>query len=49
MERRKTKAIAAKRQKVRRGTSLSSKEEESYKSNTKNKIDPDQANNEYPL
>ena len=45
VERQKIKAMAAKRQKARGGISLSSKEKKSYKNDTGDKIDPDQANN----
>ena len=43
VERRKTEAMAAKYQRARGGISLSSKQEENYKSVTGDKTDPDQA------
>ncbi len=46
VERRKTKAMAAKCQRARRGISLFSEEEEIYESDTENKTDPDQANDD---
>ena len=46
MERRKTKAMAAKRQRARRGINSSSKEEENYKSDTGDETDLDQAGND---
>lgn len=49
MERRKIEAMAAKCQKTRKRISLSNKEKESYESDTKDEIDPNQANDEYPL
>lgn len=47
IKKRKTQAIAAKYQKARRGISMFKKEKENYNGDTKNKIDSDQANNEY--
>ncbi len=41
----KTKAMAAKHQKARRGISLSSEEEKNYESDTKDETDPDEADN----
>ena len=49
MEKRKTKAMAAKHRKDRREISLSSEEKGNYESNTKDDTDPDQADNKYPL
>ena len=49
IERRKTEAMAAKRQKARRGISLSSEEKENYKSNTKDETNPDQAGDDKNL
>ncbi len=49
VERRKIKAIAVKCQNARRGISLSNKEEENYKNNTGDEIDPDQADNDEKL
>ncbi len=46
VERRKTEAIAAKRQRARGGISLSSEEEENYESDTEDETDLDQANND---
>ena len=46
MERRKTKAMAARRQKAKRGISLSNEEKENYESDTGEKTDPDQAGND---
>ncbi len=40
VERRKTEAMTAKRQRVRRGISLSSEEEEIYKIDTRGETDP---------
>ncbi len=45
VERQKTEAMAAKRQRAKRGISLSSEEEETYKNNTGDETDPDQADN----
>ena len=49
VERQKTEAMAAKRYRDRRRTSFSSKKEGNYESDTKNDVDPDQANNKYLL
>lgn len=49
VKRQKTEAIATKRQRIRKRISLSNKEEESYKSNIGDEMDPDQANDEYSL
>lgn len=50
VERRKTEAIATKRQRVRGEISLSSKKEKNYESNTSNEMDLDQVGKEkYPL
>ena len=46
MERQKTKAIAARRQRTRRRISLSSEKEENYESDIRDKTDPDQAGND---
>ncbi len=46
VERRKTKAMAAKRQRVRKRIRLFSKEKENYKSNTGNETDLGQSNND---
>ena len=43
VEKQKTEAMAVRRQRARRGISLSSKEEENYESDTRDKTDPDQA------
>lgn len=47
MERRKTKAIATKRQNTRRGISLSSEKKENYESDSKNESYIDQVNDKY--
>lgn len=49
MEKRKIKAMAAKHQRAKKRISLSNKEERNYKSDTGDKTNLDQANNEYPL
>ena len=49
MKRRKTKAMAAKRQRARGGIHLSSEEKEDYESNTRDEIDSDQADDKYLL
>lgn len=49
VERRKTEAMAAKRQRARGGISLSSEEGGNYESDTGDETDPDQANDEYLL
>ena len=41
--------MATKRQRARRGIDLSNEEKDIYESNTRDKIDPDQANDKYPL
>ena len=46
VEKRKTKAIAAKRQRARREISLSIEEKKNYESDTADERDPDQANND---
>ena len=46
VERRKTKAIAVKRWKARKEISSYNKEIENYESDTRDKIDPDQASND---
>lgn len=49
IEQRKTKDMAAKRQKTRGGIRLSSKKQQNYKSDLKDKTNPDLANEEYLL
>ncbi len=49
VERRKTEAMSAKRQRARGGRSLSNEEEKIYESNTGDKTDPNQANNDKNL
>ena len=49
MERRKIEAMSARRQRARRRISFFSKEERSYKSDTGDETDLDQADNKYPL
>lgn len=49
IERRKTKVIAAKRWRARRGVSLFNKEERNYESDTRDKTDLDQVNDKYLL
>ncbi len=49
VERRKTEGIATKRQRARRGISLSRKEKENYESDTGDETDPDQAVNDENL
>ena len=50
VEKQKTKAMATKRQRAREEISWSSKKEENYESDTRNKTDPNQAsNNKNPL
>lgn len=49
VEKQKTEATAAKRQKTRGGISLFNEEEKDYESVTGDKIDPNQANDKYPL
>ena len=49
IEKRKIKAMAARRQRIRRGISLSSKEEENYKSDTRDETDSEQAGNDQNL
>ncbi len=50
MERWKTEAMVAKCQRARGGINSSSREEENYESNTRDKTDPDQAgDDENPL
>ena len=46
VERRKTKTMAARRQRAKRGINLSNKEKKNYESNTKDETDPDQAGND---
>ncbi len=46
VEKQKTKTIAAKRRKARGGISLFSEEEENCESDTRDKTDPDQVNND---
>ena len=46
IEKRKIKAMAARRQRARRGISLSNEEEENYEKNTGDKTDLDQASND---
>lgn len=45
--RQKTKAMVAKCQRARGGSSLSSKEEKNYKNNIEDRTNPDQANDKY--
>lgn len=49
MEKRKIKAMAAKRQRAKKRISLSNKKKRNYESDTGDKTDLDQANNEYLL
>ncbi len=49
VERRKTETIAAKHQRARGGSSLSSKEEENYESDTKDETDLDYTDNDENL
>ena len=49
VEKEKTKAMAARRQKAKRGISLSNEEEENYENDTGDETDPDQANNDKNL
>ncbi len=49
VKRRKTKSMVAKRWRARKRISLSSEEEENYKSDTRDETDPDQANNDKHL
>lgn len=49
VDRQKTEAITVRQQKVRGGISFSSKEKGSYGSDIRDKTDPDQVDNEYPL
>ena len=49
MERWKTKAMTAKRRRNRRGISLSIEKKKNYESNTEDDMDPNQADNKYPL
>lgn len=49
MKKQKIKAMVIKYQKTRRGISQSSKKKSNYKSDTKDKIDLNQANNKYIL
>ncbi len=46
VEKRKIEVIAVKRQRVKGGIRLSNKEEENYESDTRDKTDPDQANDD---
>ena len=46
VEKRKTKAIAARRQRIRGGISLSSEKKENYERDIKDKTDPDQIGND---
>ena len=48
VERQKTKAMAAKYHKNRRGISLSSRKEENYKSDIKHNINAEQVKDKYP-
>ena len=49
VERRRTKTMAAKCQRAKERISLSSEEEKDYKSDSKDEIDPDPANDKYLL
>lgn len=49
VEKRKAEVLTVKRLRARRGISLSSIKEENYESDTKDNIDPDQANDKYLL
>lgn len=49
LKKQRTKAIVAKRQRIKKEISLSNKEEENYKSDIRDKTDSNQANDEYPL
>ena len=49
VEKQKTRALAAKRQRARKGISLSNKKEQSYEIDTRDNIDLDQVNDEYSL
>ena len=46
VEKQKTKTIAARHQRARGGICLSSEEKKNYESDTKDKMDPNQANND---
>ena len=49
VERRKTKAMVIKRQRAKRGLSLSNEEKEDFKSDNGDEINLDQADDKYPL
>ena len=49
VKKQKIKAMVAKCQKARGGIGLSSKKEGNYENDTRNKTDPDQVNDKYPL
>lgn len=47
VEKWRTRAMAAKCQRAKKGVSLSNEEEGNYESDTRDETDPDQANNKY--